>query len=332
MSFEIIPKDFIVYKTTTGSSRTTGSTGSFKRMGRFALKRTSSEDVPYKLLKSIKVVKTHNRVSIPSEYLRRYTGIIKRARHQIVRDLFVEFTKKTTRLLHPRLYLAGGMAVRLFLRSRNAKISKITDDTEDFDFHYVYSGNIEKDTKTMLSILRQHTNWFSKYLNLKHGFKSRIFMKELKGVPTDKNGQGYKFRKVYKVYRFILETPSKNTDLIDIALIDETKPKMMKLYGMNVQRYRGIYRDVAYTLAASFLEPRSFLRNPLIGSKKKKGLKDISRILNLAKYRGIKNPKVTTFIRHILNKNVVKGTRAAILLKRQLNRSHHFHGSHPSPR
>ena len=151
-------------------------------------------------------------------------------------------------------------------------------------------------------------------------------MKEVRGVPTDKNGQGYKFRKVYKVYRFIIETPSKNTDLIDIALVDEIKPKMVKLYGMNIQRYRGIYRDVAYTLAASFIDPKSFLRNPLIGDKKKKGLKDISRIRNLARYRGIKNPVMNKLIKHILlNKNVVKSTRAAILLKRQLNRSHHFH-------
>ena len=320
MNFEIIPKGFVVWRQL--------------RAVEFSLKKTSPDDIPYKLLKTIRVKKNHNRVQIPSVYLRRYTGSIKRAHHQSIHDLFVEFTKGTKRLSkNPRLYLVGGMAVRLFLRSRSAKISKITDNTEDFDFHYVYSGNVEKDTKTMVSIVSAHCSWFSKYLNVKHGFKSRIFMKELKGVPTDKIGQGYKYRKVYKVYRFILETPAKNTDLIDLALVHEPKPKLMKLYGMNIQRYRGIYRDVAYTLAASFLEPISFLRNPLIGSKKKKGLKDISRILNLAKYRGIKNPVMNKFIRHILlNKNVVKSTRAALLLKRQLNRNHHFRGRRPSTR
>ena len=319
MNFEIIPKGFVVWK----QLRAVGST---RAVGSFSLKKTSPDDVAYILLKTVRVKKNRNRVQIPSEHLRRYNGSIKRARHQSIHDLFVEFTKGTERLSkNPRLYLGGGMVVRLFLRSRSAKISKITDNTEDFDFHYVYSGNVEKDIKTMVSIVSTHCIWFSKYLNIKHGFKSRIFMKELRGVPTDKIGQGYKYRKVYKVYRFILETPSKNTDLIDIALVDEIKPKLMKLYGMNIQRYRGIYRDVAYTLAASFLEPRSFLRNPLVGSKKKKGLKDISRILNLAKYRGIKNPVMNKFIRHILlNKNVVKSTRAALLLKRQLNQSHRF--------
>ena len=319
MNFEIIPKGFVVWK----QLRAVGST---RAVGSFSLKKTSPDDVAYILLKTVRVKKNRNRVQIPSEHLRRYNGSIKRARHQSIRDLFVEFTKGTERLSkNPRLYLGGGMAVRLFLRSRSAKISKITDNTEDFDFHYVYSGNVEKDVKTMVSIVSAHCSWFSKYLNVKHGFKSRIFMKELRGVPTDKIVQGYKYRKVYKVYRFILETPAKNTDLIDLALVHEPKPKLMKLYGMNIQRYRGIYRDVAYTLAASFLEPRSFLRNPLVGSKKKKGLKDNSRILNLAKYRGIKNPVMNKFIRHILlNKNVVKSTRAALLLKRQLNQSHHF--------
>ena len=260
-------------------------------------------------------------------------GSVKRARHQSVHDLFVEFTKGTTRLSkNPHLYLGGGMAVRLFLRSKSAKISKITDNTEDFDFHYVYSGNAERDIRIMTSTMRQHVTWFSKYLNLKHGFKSRVFMKELKGVPTDKIGQGYKFRKVYKVYRFILETPSKNTDLVDLALVDEPKVKLTKLYGMNIQRYRGIYRDVAYTLAASFLDPKTFLRNPLVGAKRSKGLKNVARLKNLTNYRGIKNPVVNRFLRDILKKNILKSKKGAILLKRQLNRSHHFRGSRPSPR
>jgi hypothetical protein len=325
MNFEIIPKDFIVYRT--------GATTSSRSSGAFALKRTSKEDVPYKLLKSIRVRKIRNRVSIPSGYLRRYVGSVKRARHQSIHDLFVEFTKGTTRLSkNPRLYLGGGMAVRLFLRSKSAKISKITDNTEDFDFHYVYSGDLERDIQTMTSTMRQHVNWFSKYLNLKHGFKSRVFMKELKGVPTDKVGQGYKFRKVYKVYRFILETPSKNTDLIDLALVDEPKFKLTKLYGMNIQRYRGIYRDVAYTLAASFLDPKTFLRNPLVGSKRTKGLKNVSRLKNLINYKGAKNPVVDKFLRAILNKNILKSKKGALLLKRQLNRTHQFHGFRPSTR
>ena len=330
MSFEIIPKDFIVYRT-TNTSRTTSRTTNTSRTVHFALKRTSPEDVAFKVLKTIKVPSKHNRVQIPSSYLRRYTGSVKRARHKSLHELFIDFTKRTTRLLNPRLYLGGGMAVKLYLRSKSAKMSEITKDTQDFDFHYVYSGNVDRDTKTMLNLMNQHLNWFSKYLNRVHGFKSTIFMRELKGVPTDKPGQAYKFRKVYKVYRFILETPSKRTDLVDLALIDEAKTPLMKLYGMNIQRYRGIWRDVAYTLVASFLEPRSYLRNPIIGDKRKKGLKDISRLKNLMNHRGIKNPKVTTFIRHILNKNVVKGTRNAILLKRQLNRSHYFRGSQSRP-
>ena len=321
MNSEIIPKDFILY-------RKPGSRG-----GIFSLKRESPEDFAFKVLKSIRVIKTGNKVHLKSSsFIRRYYGSVKRAKHKSVSELFVDFTKRTKRLLHPRLYLAGGMVVRLFLQSRGAKISKITENTEDFDFHYIYSGNIERDTKIMTSIMRQHTTWFSKYLNLKHGFKSRIFMKELRGVPIDKIGQGYKFRKVYKVYRFILETPSKNTDLVDLALIDEPKMKLVKLYGMNIQRYMGIYRDVAYTLAASFIDPKSFLRNPIIGNKRKKGIKDIARIKNLLNYKGVTNPKVTKFIKHILNKNVVKSTRNAILLKRQLNRSHHFRASRPSMR
>ena len=335
MNFEIIPKDFIVYRTGTSRTTTTSSraNGTTQSSGTFALKRTSKEDIPYKVLQSIRVPKIRNRVRIPSGYLRRYVGSVKRARHQSVHDLFVEFTKGTTRLSkNPHLYLGGGMAVRLFLRSKSAKISKITDNTEDFDFHYVYSGNAERDIRIMTSTMRQHVTWFSKYLNLKHGFKSRVFMKELKGVPTDKIGQGYKFRKVYKVYRFILETPSKNTDLVDLALVDEPKVKLTKLYGMNIQRYRGIYRDVAYTLAASFLDPKTFLRNPLVGAKRSKGLKNVARLKNLTNYRGIKNPVVNRFLRDILKKNILKSKKGAILLKRQLNRSHHFRGSRPSPR
>jgi hypothetical protein len=316
MNFEILPKDFILYKSPTHANV-------------FYKTRKAPSMVPYKLVKSIKVKSEKIKSSKvylknPSSLLKQFDSSVQKARHKNITKLFLEFSKGTKRLLNDkRMVLGGGMAVKIHLQYNKASMSKVTAKTDDFDFHYISSGekNVLRDSHIMCRIMWLHLNWFSKFLNSKHGFKSSILMRELKGVPVDKIGEGYKRRKVYKVFRFYIVTPSKNIEFVDLSLVKGQVVPTDIISGIRLPKFVNLWKDVAYTLTSSFIEPKSFLRNPLVGSKKRKGLKDVARISNLLMSRGIRNRKVLIFLRDILKKNVVKSRQDAISLRRQLTQT-----------
>jgi len=312
MSFQIIPKNFIIYR------KPYSNYFSLQKVYKWsAFKVTQLLKVRVKNLADVKTFYIRN----PSLYLRRYTGKFKKAHYKDLEKLFLEYTKNTTRLLKPNIYLSGGMAIKLFLGN---KASEITKDTHDFDFHFIAKG--EKDigfqADAMVKTMYQHLNSFSKYVNKKYGLKTRLFIKELKGVPVDNPAEGYKYRKVYKVYKFFILTPTKKIEFIDSSLVKDYKTRFKRRYGMNIPIYRDLWRDVAYTLSSTFLDERSYLRNPLIGSKYKKGIKDVARLRNLVK----KNPSINRFIYNIIvKKDLMESKKNAAVIRRQMNRNRLIH-------
>jgi len=262
--------------------------------------------------------------------------MVKRA-HRIHRlpEYFLEFTKGTTGLLNHkkiRCFLSGGQAVKVFLQNKKSHISKITADTSDFDFKFLCKNqrNIRKDSMTMVSMMKTHMIWFSKYLNRMYGFRTRVAMRELKGVPLNKIGdKGYKYKRVYKVYTFSILSPSKKVDLVDVSLVSEDhKTRFKRINGMYIHSYEDMLKDFIYQLASSFTEKRSFLRNPLYGVKGRKGLKDMSRILDLYAVRTAHSKKsivrkkaVSKFFKDILQRRVKNATKNAKSIKLQMNQS-----------
>jgi len=324
MSFEILPKNFIVYRKPYARHLTLKKAPGLQAFKFVRSVKLSSKAPALSKAPGIDGSLRGNRIYLKDPtVVRRYIGIVKRAKHFNIGKLFLEYTKGTKRLLNNSrimCYISGGMAVKLHLLAKGKPISKVTENTEDFDFHFISTGerNIIRDTQVMTSMMMQHLTWFSKFLNRKYGFKTRILMRELKGVPVDKAGQGYKYRKVFKVYRFYVLTPTKKIEFADCSLVKEKKSNFEIMHGMYISKYQDLWRDVAYTLTSSFIEPKSYLRNPLIGSKYKKGLKNMSRLTNLV---GTNRPKVTNLLTKILNKNIIGSKKAAFSLKRQLNQN-----------
>jgi hypothetical protein len=310
MSLQVIPRNFIVYRKPYTNY--------------FSLNKVDGWNA-FKIKKVLKVIvhKSDRKnprffIKSPSDFVRRYTGTVHKSHYRNIVKLFLEFTSGTTRLLKPNIYLAGGMAVKLFMGKR---ASKITSDTDDFDFHFIAKNekSIDKQGVNMVNTMYQHLNSFSKFVNKKYGLKTRIFIKELKGVPKDKPEDGYIYRKVYKVYRFYVLTPTKKIEFTDVSLVNDNKTKFIKMYGMNIPVFGDLWRDVAYTLSSTFIDKKSYIRNPLIGLKYKKGIKDIARLKNLL---GNRNPMISKFIRTIVvNKNLMNSKRQAILIRRQMNQN-----------
>ena len=309
MSFEILPKNFPVFRKPRTSYFSIN-----RKPGWIAFRMNRMTKVFIRNAEDGKTFLLH------SSDVRRVSSVSKAHFRPSIDKLFLEYTGNTKRLLNCskiRCYLAGGMAVKLFM---GQKASKITKNTEDFDFHFVSNGEskLEVDTQNMVSIMSQHMNSFSKFINKKYGFKSRVFIRELKGVPVDKTGGEYKYNKVYRVFKFYILTPTKKIELVDTSLIKEQKSRFIKLHGMYIQSHGDLWRSVAYSLTSTFINSKSYIRNPILGYKRKKGLKDVGRLLNLV---GSRNPQITKLIKSILNKNIEQSRIHAVHIRRQLNRN-----------
>lgn len=256
-------------------------------------------------------------------------------RKQSLSNLFLEYTKHTTMLLRPRRefihFLGGGMAVKLYLKGRGIK----TASTKDFDFKFAVSRSIrshkqiEALSEKMKSIMFRHMNGFTRWLNRKGDIKSKLEIRELKGVPLDKPSKRDFVKQVYKVYTFSVN----GEDLVDTSLVSipgikrekHISRKWSQYYGMPLPTLTRLWKDTLYVLAGSFVIPTAKLRNPINGNLKEKGIKNAIRTGHLS-YLSSKR-KGTSYlvdlsrrlVDHIIMRNKKASTRNSKKILSQLH-------------
>jgi hypothetical protein len=84
-------------------------------------------------------------------------------------------------------------------------------------------------------------------------------------------------------------------------------------YGIIIKKPQYMITDQVDVLARSFISKADSIRNPLIGKRKEKGLKNVSRIKNLAKIVKIP-PHVREFIDSIEHKRFAKSKKIAQII------------------
>jgi hypothetical protein len=218
-------------------------------------------------------------------------------------ELFIRYTKGTRSLIKPFRhfvpFLGGGMAVKMYLKSRGIKTAR----TSDFDFKFAVPSTLKTKkriyelSKEMFEVMYRHMSGFVRFLNRNGYGPARLIARELSGVPVDKPG-GPNYKKVYRVYNFSIDKNGRRQELVDAGLgvvpgISRQRHislKWSRKFGFPIQTLTRLWKDTLYVLAGSFVYKKTMLRNPINGEKKEKGLKNAVRAGHLsyltAKRRG----------------------------------------------
>ena len=152
-------------------------------------------------------------------------------KHPSLQEMFVGYTSGTTRLARPyrngmTVFLAGGMAIKLYLRARHSRVSKRVADTSDFDFKFAVPRSIktqreiESHAAYMKRTMTIHMTGFIKYINARYNLGSTLIIKEIRGAPVHKAG-GPSVKKLYKAYNFAVKLSPKSPaeELVDTSLV-----------------------------------------------------------------------------------------------------------------
>lgn len=223
--------------------------------------------------------------------------------------LFMEFSKGTTRLVRPyggglTIFCTGGMAVRLYLQTRNQKLAPFIRRTSDFDFTFAVPRKLRSEAQlssyvfSMRKIMTSHLGAFVRYLNRNYkGVNARLKVTNFTRSPYDNPrmqvpGTG---RRVYQVITYQIITGQNETiDLVDTALAVYPGASRQMLHlpfsykiGIPIQRLRYQLKDSLALLSGSFVH-RGLIshRNPIKGKVKEKGIKNTERSMGLLKIVG----------------------------------------------
>ena len=244
--------------------------------------------------------------------------------------LFVLYSRRHPTLIRSRPefihFLSGGMAVKLFLLSQKITPSKRVKSTTDFDFVFAVpdrlsAAQVNSKFQAMDRLMSKHVEGFRKWLVLKYKIPSKITKSSL--VPPITYNPITK-KKIYKVIQFKIEIAGmKPEGLVDATLTHipgvrrhQILHTLTRKFGMPVQRLKYMYKGVLSVLAGTFsnfaMKNTSLAsRNPLVGSRAEKGLKDVARISNLMKAQANATTAAKKLIRHIKQGNVEKAYKQA---------------------
>lgn len=216
--------------------------------------------------------------------------------------LFIEYSRTHTALVRQRPdfihFLSGGMAVKLFLKAHKMPASKLTKKTTDFDFVFAVPNPLtpaqqSSKARAMDRLMSRHINGFSRWLAKKYNLENTISKNSLvPPVPYNPNTK----KRIYKVFQYTVNIPGKEPEgLVDATLTlvpgvrrDQLLHKHTAAFGMPIQKIKYLYKGALYMLAGTFssfiLKDASLSsRNPLLGSRAEKGLKNAARVSNLMK-------------------------------------------------
>jgi hypothetical protein len=244
--------------------------------------------------------------------------------------LFIQYSRTHKLLVRQRPefihFLSGGMAVKLFLHAQKITPDVKVKTTSDFDFVFAVPDKLtptEANSKfsAMDRLMSRHVNGFSRWLEKKYKIPSKISKSTL--VPPITYNPITK-KKIYKVIQFKIEIPGmKPEGLVDATLThipgvrrDQLLHRYTAAFGMPIQRVKYIYKGVLSVLAGSFssfaIKNSSLAsRNPLIGSRAEKGLKDAARLANLIKARARATTAAQKLVKHIKQGNVQQAYKEA---------------------
>jgi len=247
--------------------------------------------------------------------------------------LFVDYSRTQQRLTRPYggflIYLGGGMAVKLYLEARGIRAPAKVLKTTDFDFTFSVPRQIRSKigvrlrADVMRKIMMTHLSGFTAWLGKNYGVRPQILIKEFVPPVSVLPSTG---KRVYHVFSYALRFPgvAKPVDFVDTTLAhvpgisrDHIHYAYTKHFGMPIERLKYLSKNVLAVLAGSFAtkDPALKSRNPLVGNRAEKGIKNTARMASLLKVRG-SHP--TTIVRTFV-KNIQSGkVRAAFVHARQV--------------
>jgi len=253
--------------------------------------------------------------------------------------LFIEYSKKNPTLVRQRPefvhFLTGGMAVKLFLQARKMPIHPRVKETSDFDFVFAVPKKLsptELNTKfdAMDRLMSRHVNGFGRWLTRKYKIQNTISKKIL--VPPVTYNPIIK-KQLYKVIQYKIYIPGQPPEgLVDASLTyvpgvqrGQLLHQYTAAFGMPIQQVKYLYKGVLAVLASSF---SSFAkknlalgsRNPLLGNRAEKGLKNTARIANLIRAHSSATTAAKNLVRHIRTGNVKQAFRNASRVIKNLGR------------
>lgn len=233
-------------------------------------------------------------------------------------SLFVEYSRKQQRLTRPYggfiIHLGGGMAVKLYLEARGIKAPPKVLKTTDFDFTFSVPRQLRSKigvrlrADIMRRIMTTHLAGFTAWLGRYYGVRPEIIVKDFVPPVSVLPSTG---KRVYHVVSYALRFPgvAKPVDFVDTTLAcvpgltrEHIHYMYTKQFGMPIERLKYLSKNVLAVLAGSFAtkDPALKSRNPLLGNRSEKGLKNTARMASLIKLKGARQSSIVrTFVRNI---------------------------------
>ena len=263
----------------------------------------------------LKFGKFHTEIFVNPRFVKSVRSPIKMKKltPEVLQRLFVVYSEKSRRLLgvtSPLLVLVGGMAPKLLL---GKTASSLTKSTLDFDFKFITSrqlrsrAEVERYSGMMRTLIYRHVLGFAKFLN-KQGYKyTPITIHKINEVTLDV--PAYTYPSAHKLYDVIrVEIGRKGFIDVSLAWVPGSRiNQYMPVRGFFIKKPKHLIKDSIDVLARSFVRPDTESRNPLRGSRKIKGQKNVARIINLGHLTKLP-PHVSDFLGAIKRHNY-KGSK-----------------------
>lgn len=212
-------------------------------------------------------------------------------------DDFLSYCKRHPSLLRwrPRfkLYLGGGMAVKLYLMSLNKPVPREVGKTRDFDFTFAVDHPLTEDEVAKYSL-----EMYNIMYNFVKGF-TRPDALQIKSYER-KSLIPATGKRTYHVIEF-------GKDFVDctLAYVPDARRVLLKQYGLPISAH--LYNDVLAVLAGSFVYKKIKPRNPIVGERKEKGIRNLARVKALS----IRTNRTSRFISAVNRSHLSAAERRA---------------------
>ena len=229
------------------------------------------------------------------------------------------------------MYLTGGMAVKVYTDSVGSKFKKDVNQsissTKDFDFTVATNSPFVKNANTNQSINYVKNVWinyltgFINTLNQYYNVSSRLEVIDRVKTYSPRLQNSITGRRIYQVLSFNIKTDGKTIDFVDVAVcvvpgVNDTwiNKTVSNSSGFPILQHKYLMKEVASVLIRSFISSNSLNtnRNPINGSKKEKGIKDIVRasaLCSISKTNVCNN--LGRLVKNVQNMNKVKAVQNA---------------------
>ena len=179
-----------------------------------------------------------------------------------------EYFKKHHRFLRsdPRfkIYVGGGMGVKMYLQHIGRKVPPLVRKTTDYDFTFAVPRPLKPSEVPAMSLAMYNVMY-----NFLKGF-TRMDQLKIKSY-TRKSFIPATGKRTYHVIEF-------GDNFVDctLAYVPGTSRILLPEKGLAVSKH--VYKDVLTVLAGSFVYKKIKPRNPIYGHRAEKGLKNVARV------------------------------------------------------